>query len=185
MKWNLICFFRCPTNWAGNQAAPTAARQANNSTNQTHALLCGVWWLCWRRAESTTQSIQSIKSLTFEWWLMSLLAAAGLPPPQLIKTFLNQLLVPRGEREEMKSNQSLHSFMRMKIDWFHFSFHKLSLFFNNNQSIEEIDWCCWLIYLIKGRKVNQWSGILLNECSQLHLIDFFSSPAAHSMEPIN
>ena len=57
----------------------TMARQANNSTNQTHALLCGVWWLCWRRAESTTQSIQSIKSLTFEWWLMSLLMERPLP----------------------------------------------------------------------------------------------------------
>ena len=37
---------------------------------------------------------------------------------------------------------------------------------------------------MKGRKVNQWSGILLNECRQLHLIDFFSSPAAHSNQQI-
>ena len=34
----------------------------------------------------------------------------------------------------------------------------------------------------EGRKVNQWSSILLNECVELHLIDFFSSPPVN---PIN
>ena len=51
--------------------------------------------------------------------------------------------------------------------------------------IEMEEFVCCPIIQLKGRKVNQSIFILINEWNKIDLIDFFPSPAAHSMEPIN
>ena len=150
-EWNEVCGGGERRQTSG---APTAGRQV-------HSFLQLLFRFNWR-----------IKKLSEKKWFRFQLMALFIHQKRKHFSFFDWIELR--ERKTNKFNQSFHSFMRMKIDEFCFSFFSFSLPLCGIKRIEML--LKEKEELIKGMKVNQWSGIELNQSHSAPFDWFLSFP---------
>ena len=154
--------------------------QLIDGMNFTRCLSLPEWmkWRTNRRAASPFFSstfvgpLRAIKKLSEKKWFRFQLMALFIHQKRKHFSFFDWIELR--ERKTNKFNQSFHSFMRMKIDEFCFSFFSFSLPLCGIKRIEML--LKEKEELIKGMKVNQWSGIELNQSHSAPFDWFLSFP---------